>query len=61
MFSVLHKRQRGEYVRARIARLFDHYASQVRTLLAPVQVFFHGYYARVLPVLRSLYYYVVFL
>ena len=38
-------------MRASIPYLFDHYASQMRTLLTSFQAFFYGYYARVVPVL----------
>ena len=56
MFSVSHKQRRGAYMRANIPWLFDHYASQTRTLLALFQAFFHGYYARVVPALSSIYF-----
>ena len=41
-------------MRASIPWLFDHYASQIRTLEASFQAFFHGFCARVLPVIAPL-------
>ena len=39
--------------------IIDHYASQ-KHFLASFQAFFRGYFARVVPVLSSVYHYVVF-
>ena len=51
LLLVLRKRQKRWLFVGKFPWIFDHYASQVRTLLASFQAFFRGYYARVVPVL----------